>query len=193
MNLVSATAPNAATGGQLSAAAFPALSASTVTSGNGANGPSVTVDLSENAKAALAAANENQDAANRILAFVDANRSDQSNRAGRSSRDWSDGEPSLEQEYQQLVGGLFQNRGSQQPSQGDVLTITLSEYTNVNLSLESGLGAGAISASAASTQYDSVSLSVNVNSGSLQIVQSDQSRTETTAQIGTAAPVSITA
>jgi hypothetical protein len=190
MNPVSAITPNAATGDQSSAAAFSTPSVSSDTSGNG---PSVTVDLSDNAKAALAAANENQNAANRILAFVDANRSGDLHRAGHASRDWSNGEPSLEQEYQQLAGNLSQNPNGHQPSQGDVLTITLSEYTNASLSVESGSGAGAISASAASTQYDSVSLSVDVNSGSIQIEQSDQSQTETTTQIGSASPVSITA
>jgi hypothetical protein len=189
MNPVSAITPNAATGDQSSVAAF---SAPSVPSDTSSNGPSVTVDLSENAKAALAAANENQNAANRILAFVDANRSGDSRR-GHASHNWSDGEPSLEQEYQQLAGNLSQNPNGRQPSQGDVLTITLSEYTNASLSVESGSGAGAISASAASTQYDSVSLSVNVNSGSIQIEQSDQSQTETTTQIGSASPVSITA
>jgi hypothetical protein len=189
MNPVSGITANAATGDQSSAAAF---SAPSVPSDTSSNGPSVTVDLSENAKAALAAANENQNAANRILAFVDANRSGDSRR-GHASRNWSDGEPSLEQEYQQLAGNLSQNPNGRQPSQGDVLTITLSEYTNASLSVESGSGAGAISASAASTQYDSVSLSVNVNSGSIQIEQSDQSQTETTTQIGSGSPVSITA
>jgi len=190
MNPVSAIAPNPAPGDQSSASAFSAPSVSADTS---SHGPSVTVDLSENAKAALAAANENQDAANRILAFVDASRSGRSHQAGHANRDWSDGEPSLEQEYQQLTGNLSQNPNGQQPSQGDVLTITLSEYTNASLSVESGSGTGAISASAENAQYDSVSLSVNINSGSVQIVQLDQSQTETTAQIGPASPVSITA
>jgi hypothetical protein len=190
MNPVSAITPNAATGDQSSAPAFSAPLVPTDTSGQG---PSVIVDLSENAKAALAAANENQNAANRILGFVDANRSGHSHRVGHTSRDWSDGEPSLEQEYQQLTGNPAQNPNDQQSSQGDVLTITLSESTSASLSVESGSGAGAISASAESTQYDSVSLSVNINSGSIQIVQSDQSQTQTTAQIGPASPVSITA
>lgn len=191
MDPVSGIAPNGATNDQSSAAAFSAPSASTDASSNGTSGPSVTVDLSENAKAALAAANQNQDAANRILAFVDANRSGRSRR--HSSRDWSDGEPNLQQEYQQLTGNLPQNPNGQQPSQGDVLDITLTESTSANLSVESGSGARAISASAASTQYNSISLSVNVSTGSIQIVQSDQSQTETTAQTGSASPLSITA
>jgi flagellar basal body L-ring protein FlgH len=174
---VSPVAPNPALGVQTASSAFSAPLASTDTS---SHGQSVTVDLSENAKAALAAANENQDAANRILAFVDANRSD-SHRADYANRNWSDGEPSLEQEYQQLVGSFSQNPNSQKPSQGDVLTITLSESTSVSLSVQSGSGAGATSASAESTQSDSVSLSVNVNSSSIQIVQSNQSQTDITA------------
>ena len=189
MTPVSAIPSNTATGDQSSASAFSAPSVSANTS---RQRPSVTVDLSENAKAALAAANENQDAANRILAFVDASRSGHSHRAGHANRNWSDGEPSLEQEYQQLAGDLSQNPNVQQPSQGDVLTITLAEYTNASLSVESGSGNGAISASAENTQYNSVSLSVNINSGSVQVVQSDQSLTETTAQIGPASAVSIT-
>jgi flagellar basal body L-ring protein FlgH len=159
MNPVSGITPNAATGDQSSAAAF---SAPSVPSDTSSNGPSVTVDLSENAKAALAAANENQNAANRILAFVDANRSGDSRR-GHASRNWSDGEPSLEQEYQQLAWNLSQNPNGHQPSQGDVLTITLSEYSNASLSVESGSGAGAISASVPNTiPYPSRSMSTAV-------------------------------
>lgn len=188
MNPVSAIAPNAAIGDQFTAYGAPSVSTDTPS-----YPPSVTVDLSEKAKAALVAANENQDAANRILAFVDANRSSHSRRARYASRGCSDGEPSLEQEYQQLAANPSQNPNGQQPSQGDVLTITLSEYTNVSLTVESGSGAGAISASAANTQYDSVSLSVNINSGSIQIAKSDQSQADTMAQIGPASPVSITA
>jgi hypothetical protein len=187
---ISSIVPNTANASQISASTLSATSASTDTS---SSAPSVTVNLSDNAKAALAAANENQDAANRILTFVDANRPGHSHRAGRANRDWSDGAPELEQEYQQLAGLSSQNPGVHQPSQGDVLTITLSEYTNTSLSVESGSGDDASSASANNTQYDSVSLSVNINSGSVQIVQSDQSQTETTAQVGPASLVSITA
>jgi hypothetical protein len=187
---VSSIAPITAIGIHSAAAAPSPPSASTETS---RQGPSVNVNLSDNARAALAAANENQDAANRILAFVDANRWDHSHRTGSEGHDWSDGEPTLEQEYQQLTGPVSQNSSAQQPSQSDVLTITLSEYTNASLSVEAGSGAGAISASADSTQYDSVSLSVNINSGSIQIVQSDRSQTESVAQIGPVSTVSITA
>lgn len=188
MNPISAIASNAAPADQSSPSAFSAPSVSTDASGHG---PSVAVDLSENAKAALAAANKNQEAANRILAFVDANRSGHWHRY--ASRDWSDGKPSLEQEYQQLAGNPSQTPSGQRPPQGDVLTITLSEYTNASLSVQSGSGAGAISASAENTQYESVSLSVNINSGSVQIVESGQSQAESMAQIGPASPVSITA
>jgi hypothetical protein len=141
----------------------------------------------------LAAADHNQDAANRILAFVDANRSRHAHRASYGGRNWSDGKLSLEQEYQQFARNLSQNPSGEQPSQGDVLSITLSEYTNASLSIESGSGAGARSASAVSTQYESVSLSMSISSGSIQIVQSHQSQTETAAQIGPGSPVSITA
>jgi hypothetical protein len=187
---ISSIVPNTAIGIQSSASTLSATSATTDTT---SSPPSVAVNLSENAKAALAAANENQDAANRILTFVDANRSGHSHRTGRANRDWSDGAPYLEHEYQQLAGRFSQNPSAHQPSPGDVLTITLSEYTNASLSVESGSGAGASSATVDNTQYDSVSLSVNINSGSIQIAQSDQSQTETAAQLGSASLVSITA
>ncbi len=187
---ISSIVPNTASGNQSSA---PTLSATSTSTNTSSSAPSVTVNLSENAKAALAAANKNQDAANRILTFVDANRSGHSHRTGRANRDWSDGGPGHEQEYQQLAGLSSQNTSAHQPSQGDVLTITLSEYTNTSLSVESSSGAGASSATVDNTQYDSVSLSVNINSGSIQIAQSDQSQTETTAQLGSASLVSITA
>ena len=178
MNPVATIGPNAASGALCSSSALSAPSAPTETPNRG---PSVTVNLSDNAKAALAAANKNQDAANRILSFVDANRGGYSNRTNHGSRDWSDGQPSLEQEYQQLTGTPTQNPNSQTPSQSNVLTITLSESISANLSLESS--SGAVSASAESTQSDSISLSVNIKNDSVQIVQSDQSQIDTTAQI----------
>jgi hypothetical protein len=157
------------------------------------NGPSVTVDLSQDAKTRLAQANENQAAANRILAFVDAGHSKRSDHSGNANDSWSTGEPSLAEEYQQLTGNSSQTSDEPQASQNGTVTITLSASSEASVSLEFGSGAAAISASAASSQYNSVSLSVNVNTGSIELTQSDQSLIEMTAQIGSAPPVSITA
>lgn len=188
MNAVSAVAPNPAIQDR---SCSPALSSPLASANASSYGPSVTVDFSENAKAALAAANENQNAANHILAFVDANRTGHSHWPNYASRDWSDGEPSLEQEYQQLTGNFSRDPNGQQSSQSDVLTITFSESASASLTLKSGSGAGV--ASAESTQYNAVSLSVNLSSDSIQIVQSNQSQIETAVQTAVASPVSLTA
>jgi hypothetical protein len=204
MNPVSVVAPNVGNGNQSLPAqglqsATPASSpqspdgSSTDNPPNGTNGPSVTVDLSQHAKSRLARANENQAAANRILAFVDKNRASRSHHSDGANDSWSNGKPSLEQEYQDLTGNSSQTSDNPQASQDETVTITLSEYSEASVSVESGSGATTIAASAASAQYDSVSVSVNVNTGSIEIVQSDQSQTEATAQVGSASPLSITA
>jgi hypothetical protein len=76
MNPVSVVAPNVTTsGGQSSQAQFSQRAAVTLSSQwQDTNSFSVTIDLSQYAKASLARANDNQSAANRILAFVDGNR-----------------------------------------------------------------------------------------------------------------------
>jgi hypothetical protein len=203
MNPVSVVAPSVANANQVPAQVLQSATAasspqsadgsSTDNPANGTNDPGVTVDLSQDAKTRLAQANENQAAANRILAFVDASRSGRSDHSDSANDSWSNGEPSLEQEYQQLTGNSSQTSDNPQASQDATVTITLSEYSEASVSLESGSGATTIAASAASAQYDSVSLSVNVNTGSIEIVQSAQSRTEAAAQIGSASPLSITA
>jgi hypothetical protein len=200
MNPVSVVAPNVANGNQLSAQSLtaawsPQYPDGSTTDGpaNGTGGSGVTVDLSQDAKTRLARASENQAAANRILAFVDAGRSGRSDYSDGANDSWSNGQPSLAQEYQQLTGNSSQISDNPQASQDDTVTITLSESSEASVSLESGSGATAIAASAASAQYDSVSLSVNVNTGSIEIVQSDQSQTEVAAQVGSTSPLSITA
>ena len=204
MNPISVIAPNVANGNQLlPAQVLPSTTApsspqsldgsSTDNPASGANAPGVTVDLSQDAKARLARANETQAAADRILAFVDASRSGRSHHTEGAKNSWSNGEPSLEQEYQQLTGNSSQTSDNPQTSQDDTVTITLSESSEASLSVQSGSGATTIAASAASAQYDSVSLSINVNTGSIEIVQSDQSQTEVAAQIGSASTLSITA
>jgi hypothetical protein len=192
MNPISVVAPNFANG-TWSLPAQVTDGSSTDNPANGTNGPGVTVDLSHDAKARLARANENQAAANRILAFVDAGRSGRSDHSDSANDSWSNGEPSLAQEYQQLTGNSSQTSDSPQASQDSTVTITFSESSEASVSLESGSGATTIAASAASTQYESVSLSVNVDTGSIEIVQSAQSQTQAAAEVGSASPLSITA
>jgi hypothetical protein len=192
MNPVSVVAPNVTTsGGQSSQAQFSQSAAVTLSSQwQDTNSFSVTIDLSQYAKASLARANDNQSAANRILAFVDANRARTSEQRDGANDLWSDGEPSIEQEYQQLTG---QTSDNPQAAQDGVVTVTLSEYCAASVSVGSGTGNATTTANVASAQYDSVSLSVASSTGSIAIVQSGQLPTEATAQIGPASPLSITA
>jgi hypothetical protein len=192
MNPVSVVTPTVANGGsQSSQAQFSQSTAVTLSSQwQDANSFSVTIDLSQDAKASLARANNNQVAANRILAFVDASRAGRSSEPGANSS-WSDGQPSIEQEYQQLTGNDSQISDNPQAAPGGAVTVTLSVYRAASVRVESGNAT--TTANVASAQYDSVSLSVASSTGSVDIVQSDQSQAQAAAQIGSASPLSITA
>jgi hypothetical protein len=133
MNPVSVVAPSQSppTQGFQSAIPLqqPSYGAFADTSENETNGAAVIVNLSQDAKDILARANENQTAANRILAFVDASRSGGSHQSDSPNDSWSNNEPSLEQEYQQLTGNSSPTLGNPQASQDGTVTITLSEYS----------------------------------------------------------------
>jgi hypothetical protein len=75
----------------------------------------------------------------------------------------------------------------------NIANFTLTEASATATSITSSTGDNSISAAAASAEYESISFSVNFSTGTIQVQQTDQTLTESTAQVTVNTPVSKTA
>jgi hypothetical protein len=75
----------------------------------------------------------------------------------------------------------------------NIANFTLTEASATATSITSSTGDNSISAAAASAEYESISFSVNFITGTIQVQQTDQTLTESTAQVTVNTPVSKTA